>query len=118
MVERGSVLHRKSPTLYLMNTTPQAGAGVSADRQFGLAGRMRRRPVRGSASGSDFAGFRQLQGSHVVSFTPMCHWTDHNVCGHVYATSPTSGNTITDQEISGTQACDGRVAALRDPCLC
>jgi hypothetical protein len=76
-------LHRKSPTLYLMNTTPQAGAGVSADRQFGLAGRMRRRPVRGSGSG--FAG---------------------------------CGNTVIDQEISGTQACGGRVAAPRGPCLC
>ena len=30
------------------------------------------------------AGFRQLKDPHVVSFSPMHHWTDHNIRVHVF----------------------------------
>jgi transposase len=36
-----------------------------------------------SQSDAEF-GFRQLKDRHVVSFTPMHHWTDHNIRVHTY----------------------------------
>ena len=30
------------------------------------------------------SGFRQLKDPHVVSFSPMYHWTDHNIRVHVF----------------------------------
>jgi transposase len=30
------------------------------------------------------AGFRQLKDPHVVSFSPMFHWTDHNIRVHLF----------------------------------
>ena len=36
-----------------------------------------------SQSDAEF-GFRQLKDPHVVSFSPMHHWTDHNIRVHVY----------------------------------
>ena len=37
-----------------------------------------------SQSAAEFA-FRQMKDSHVVSFSPMHHWTDHNIRVHVFA---------------------------------
>jgi transposase len=36
-----------------------------------------------SQSDAEF-GFRQLKDPHVVSFSPMHHWTDHNIRVHVF----------------------------------
>lgn len=36
-----------------------------------------------SQSDAEF-GFRQLKDPHVVSFSPMHHWTDHNIRVHTY----------------------------------
>ena len=36
-----------------------------------------------SQSDAEF-GFRQLKDRHVVSFSPMHHWTDHNIRVHTY----------------------------------
>jgi hypothetical protein len=36
-----------------------------------------------SQSEAEFA-FRQLKDPHVVSFSPMHHWTDHNIRVHVF----------------------------------
>jgi transposase len=36
-----------------------------------------------SQSDAEF-GFRQLKDPHVVSFSPMHHWSDHNIRVHVY----------------------------------
>ena len=36
-----------------------------------------------SQSEAEF-GFRQLKDPHVVSFSPMHHWTDHNIRVHVF----------------------------------
>jgi transposase len=36
-----------------------------------------------SQSDAEF-GFHQLKDPHVVSFSPMHHWTDHNIRVHVY----------------------------------
>ena len=30
------------------------------------------------------SGFRQLKDPHVVSFSPMSHWTQHNIRVHVF----------------------------------
>jgi len=30
------------------------------------------------------SGFRQMKDPHVVSFSPMHHWTDHNIRVHVF----------------------------------
>ena len=37
-----------------------------------------------SQSEAEF-GFRQLKDPHVVSFSPMFHWTEHNIRVHVFA---------------------------------
>ena len=37
-----------------------------------------------SQSEAEF-GFRQLKNPHVVSFSPMHHWTDHNIRVHVFS---------------------------------
>jgi transposase len=36
-----------------------------------------------SQSEAEF-GFRQMKDPHVVSFSPMHHWTDHNICVHTF----------------------------------
>ena len=36
-----------------------------------------------SQSEAEFA-FRQLKDAHVVSFSPMHHWTDHNIRVHLF----------------------------------
>lgn len=36
-----------------------------------------------SQSEAEF-GFRQLKDPHVVSFSPMHHWTDHNIRVHTF----------------------------------
>ena len=36
-----------------------------------------------SQSDAEFA-FRQLKDPHIVSFSPMHHWTDHNIRVHVF----------------------------------
>ena len=36
-----------------------------------------------SQSEAEF-GFRQLKDPHVVSFSPMHHWTDHNIRVHAF----------------------------------
>ena len=36
-----------------------------------------------SQSEAEF-GFRQLKDPHVVSFSPMLHWTEHNIRVHVF----------------------------------
>ncbi len=36
-----------------------------------------------SQSEAEF-GFRQLKDPHVVSFSPMFHWTEHNIRVHVF----------------------------------
>jgi len=36
-----------------------------------------------SQSEAEF-GFRQLKDPHVVSFSPMHHWTEHNIRVHVF----------------------------------
>ena len=36
-----------------------------------------------SQSEAEFS-FRQLKDPHVVSFSPMFHWTDHNIRVHVF----------------------------------
>src|SRR5680860_1713888 len=36
-----------------------------------------------SQSDAEF-GFRQLKDPHAVSFSPMHHWTDHNIRVHTY----------------------------------
>ena len=36
-----------------------------------------------SQSEAEF-GFRQLKDPHVVSFSPMRHWTERNIRGHVF----------------------------------
>lgn len=36
-----------------------------------------------SQSEAEF-GFHQMKDPHVVSFSPMHHWTDHNICVHVF----------------------------------
>ena len=36
-----------------------------------------------SQSEAEFS-FRQLKDPHVVSFTPMHHWTEHNIRVHVF----------------------------------
>ena len=36
-----------------------------------------------SQSEAEF-GFRQLKDPHVVSFSPMHHWTDHNIRVHLF----------------------------------
>ena len=36
-----------------------------------------------SQSDAEF-GFRQLKDPHVVSFSPMHHWTDHNIRVHTF----------------------------------
>jgi hypothetical protein len=41
--------------------------------------------VAGYRSQSDVEfGFRQLKDPHVVSFSPMHHWTDHNIRVHAF----------------------------------
>ncbi len=30
------------------------------------------------------SGFRQMKDPRVVSFSPMWHWTEHNICVHVF----------------------------------
>lgn len=41
--------------------------------------------IAGYRSQSDAeAGFRQLKDTHVVSFSPMHHWTEHNIRVHAF----------------------------------
>ena len=46
-------------------------------------------PVAGAVAGyrsqseAEFA-FRQMKDPHVVSFSPMYHWTDHNIKVHMF----------------------------------
>ena len=47
-----------------------------------------------SQSDAEF-GFRQLKDPHAVSFSPMHHWTDHNIRVHTYTCVPVSYTHLT-----------------------
>ena len=56
-------------------------------------------------------GFRQLKDPHEVSFSPMYHWTDHNIAVHTFtcvlapvrAPNPTPGTPWPDPWCSGAR---------------